>query len=82
MGKNKKEPCREGLETGDIDVNSYFEICICMCICIYKCIGLRIYVCKCMYANVFMHAYGSNLYALKGPKCHTPGAMSTLSIKS
>ena len=35
-----------------------------------------------MYVNVFMHAYGSNLYALKGPKCHTPGAMSTLSIKS
>ena len=76
MGKDKKQPCGEGLETGDIDVNSYFGICICMCI------GLRIYVCKCMYVNVFMHAYGSNLYALKGPKCHTPGAMSTLSIKS
>ena len=35
-----------------------------------------------MYINVCMHAYASNLYALKGPKRHTPDVMSTPSAKS
>lgn len=57
MGKDKKQPCGEGLETGDIDVNSHFGICMYVHMHIqvhrFKNICMQVYVCKRVYACIW-----------------------------